>query len=125
MSFLFFPDVCDAAIKAELFVKSGYSLKMFAKINSSSYVRETVSVSRLDIGKKYKVEKVKRVVTKYGEKILVDTEEFNIWLPDRFSTLLSDEDIGKINKNLLEGGKLFLQSMGAVGRTFNIVFLEE
>jgi hypothetical protein len=47
------------------------------------------------------IEKVERVVTKYGEAILMtlqDPETFlKVFLPRRYGTLFSDEDLSSIN----------------------------
>lgn len=46
-------------------------------------------------GKVYAIEKIKRTETRFGQRILVITEDHLIYLPQRY-TNLSDEDLESI-----------------------------
>ena len=66
---------------------------------------QQTKITSLKFGMPYPIERAERVVTKYGEIILMtlqDPETFlNVFLPRRYGTLFSDEDLRSINDKTL------------------------
>ena len=75
---------------------SNNNLKVLNKLNSITAFTEkpTMKFDDLEIGTKYKVYEVKVVNTRFGNKLLVETEMNTIFLPERFNVF----DAGEINQ---------------------------
>lgn len=69
------------------------------KLNSVQAFTEKVVLRYVDliIGKNYHIQEVKAVNTRYGRKIVVETEENTIFLPERYN-ILDDEEIENLKK---------------------------
>jgi len=62
----------------------------------------SINIIELDRDKKYPIVSAKRFTTKFGPTSLLtihDSDSLNIFLPKRYSEVISDDDIDKINKN--------------------------
>lgn len=81
--------------------------------------------SEIDPKVVYKVIAIKKVKTKYGESLLVETEDFVFFLPGRFIAHMSDDDIQKINTSLTPVGVRALNSVdvGKQSPAYNFEFV--
>jgi hypothetical protein len=64
----------------------------------------TISVSELDVNRKYRILKAKRLTTRFGPTVILtvkgeDTAPSQIFLPRRYSYVFKDTDIEQINSN--------------------------
>lgn len=100
---------------------------MFSTLNSQSFTKQYKSASELVLNEKYKVKELKKIITKYGDKILcITNEDFDVILPSRFLKLLPEEFMKSLNQAIREENKsVFIKSLGPIGRTTNVLFLEE
>jgi len=68
-------------------------------------VCQQTKITSLKIDTPYPIERAERVVTKYGEAILVPLQApdtfLKVFLPRRYGTLFSDEDLRSINDKTL------------------------
>jgi len=75
--------------------------RKFEAANSS----RSINISELDTDKKYPIVSAKRIITKFGPTALLTIQDsdsaaaLQIFLPKRYSEVISDDDIDKINKN--------------------------
>ena len=65
-------------------------------------ISDVVKVNELEVGRKYPISTARRLVTKYGESILITILEFcenpaSVFLPKRYSGVFTDDDIDRIN----------------------------
>jgi len=79
---------------------------------------QQTKITSLKIGTPYPIERAERVVTKYGEAILMtlqDPETFlKVFLPRRYGTVFSDEDLSSINDKTVS---LNLKYLGTITAT--------
>ncbi|KAF5276987.1 hypothetical protein FQR65_LT16093 [Abscondita terminalis] len=73
----------------------------------------------------YEIVSLNKIDTIYGEKVEVRCDEFKTLLPQRFTDIISIEDINKINGAIRSGSVVFLVSRGPVAQTTNIEFIEK
>jgi len=65
----------------------------------------SINISELDTDKKYPIISAKRITTKFGPTVLLTIHDsdsaaaLQIFLPKRYSEVISDDDIDKRNKN--------------------------
>ena len=64
----------------------------------------TVSVSDLDVNRKYRILMVKRLTTRFGPSVILtvkgeDAAPTHVFLPRRYSVVFTDTDIEQINSN--------------------------
>ncbi|KAH0818421.1 hypothetical protein GEV33_004369 [Tenebrio molitor] len=95
--------------------------KLFRTLNESSYLVSYVSVKTLTVNEKNKITNNK----KFGEKVVVECDNFKTLLPERYTEKFSEAHIEDINQQLTIGKLVYLVSRGAVGKTTNLEFLEE
>lgn len=69
-------------------------------LKSACANKPIVSFKNLAIGN-YVVMNFRRVNTKFGERIRIETIDSTIFLPDRFSSLLNAEHIAQLNTSLV------------------------
>lgn len=71
---------------------------MLNKLNGVQAIKEktVLKFDELKIGHNYIIEMVKIVSTRYGKKLLVETEDNTIFLPDRFN-VLDEVEIQNLN----------------------------
>lgn len=89
--------------------------------NEVAVHKELRGLETLVEGTKYKIIHLKRMNTKFGPRILVEFEEFNIFLGQRFNKI-SDEDLQKANDHA-KAASVYIQSNGKVGSAINIQFI--
>jgi ABC-type sugar transport system ATPase subunit len=97
----------------------------FSQLNESSYLVSYVSVKTLTVNEKNKIISFNKVNTKFGEKVVVECDNFKTLLAERYTEKFSEEHIKDINHQLTIGKLVYLLSRGAVGKTTNLEFLEE
>ena len=75
------------------------------KLNALGTLQNTPTkrISELNVDQEYPVIEIKQLLTKHGNKILTtlidnDYDEFQIFLPDRFSKSISDKELKMLNK---------------------------
>jgi hypothetical protein len=96
-------------------------ISFFSQLNESSYLVSYVSVKTLTVNEKNKITNNK----KFGEKVVVECDNFKTLLPERYTEKFSEAHIEDINQQLTIGKLVYLVSRGAVGKTTNLEFLEE
>jgi len=66
---------------------------------------QSINISELDTDREYPIVHAKGITMKYGLKTLLTIQDsdsiaaLQIFLPNRYSEVISDDDIDKINKN--------------------------
>lgn len=60
--------------------------------------KEVRSVLKLNIGQKYRIEALKRVNSKFGPRILATFDDFQVFLPKRYSEVFTDVDVEDFNQ---------------------------
>lgn len=81
-----------------------YSRKMAFSINNLNAVSEfkqQIKASNLVSGQLYKINKIQRVKTKYGDAVLVDLEPGVLFLPKRYCSVITEENLEEVNKKSL------------------------
>ena len=63
-----------------------------------------ISVSELDVNRKYRILQTRRLTTRYGPTVILTVKGENaalvqVFLPRRYSDVFSDTDIEQINSN--------------------------
>ena len=82
---------------------SRFVLQMDLKIRfSDTDVCDVVKIYELDVGRKYPITKARRMDTKFGENVVLtslgdDEKSVSVFLPKRYTAVVTDEDIGMIN----------------------------
>ena len=78
----------------------GSKVSFLKNINSASFL-ERRKMDELETGKSYLIECIERVTTKFGDALLTtlddEDERFKVFLPKRFNTKLTDEDLEYMN----------------------------
>ena len=64
----------------------------------------TVSVSELDVNRKYRILRAKRLITRFGPTVILSVKDegaapVQIFLPRRYSDVFTDMDIEQVNSN--------------------------
>lgn len=72
-------------------------LKQLNEAGSLNF-KPTKPVRELECGKKYPILKMYPVKTKFGRQVKVDLGEFECFLPQRFSKILTDDKIETLTK---------------------------
>lgn len=83
-------------------------------------VKEFIDIKDLQIGKEYGIVSFQRMKTKFGNAIVVETDEFKTFLPSRFVTKLDDKMLKEFNKQ-----KLFLIFDGLRDEKYAIIKLKK
>jgi hypothetical protein len=92
----------------------------FSQLNESSYLVSYVSVKTLTVNEKNKIISFNKVNTKFGEKVVVECDNFKTLLPERYTydweTCLSSEprSSGKNNKFRISGRMKRKEKLNAV-----------
>jgi len=65
----------------------------------------TIKINSLEVDRKYPIVRAERIVTKFGPTILLSIRDspFNVikvFMPKRYSSVFTDEDIGSINQKV-------------------------
>ena len=65
-------------------------------------VCDVIKESEMQVGRKYPITRARRMVTKYGESVLLtilgdDGNSVRVFLPKRYTAVLTDDDIDMIN----------------------------
>ena len=63
-----------------------------------------ISVSELDVNRKYRILQARRLTTRFGPTVILtvkyeDAAQVQVFLPRRYSNVFSDTDIEQINSN--------------------------
>jgi ABC-type sugar transport system ATPase subunit len=77
------------------------------------------------VNEKNKIITFNKVNTKFGEKVVVECDNFKTLLSKRYTEKFSEEYIKDVNQQLTIRKLVYLVSRGAVGKTTNLEFLEE
>lgn len=65
-------------------------------------MKPTIKITQLTIGQKYKVTKIKKVESKFGQSVLVELDgELNTFLPKRYSVLEEKDFLDILESNLV------------------------
>lgn len=72
--------------------------QLIEKLNNVQRFREKqiIKFEDLEVARNYVVQEVKSVSTRYGVKILIETDENIIFMPERFN-VFNDQDIQNLN----------------------------
>lgn len=95
--------------------------KKFATVKESEYVR----ANELEIGVKYKIQKLENCTTKFGEclvgTILTPDEKksLRVFFPNRYTGLYSSDEL-----DTLKPGEISLVYRGQLGRTSKLELLQ-
>lgn len=100
-------------------------MSFLSQLNTQLQFQEFVSLKTLVVGKQFSIQTFSNLNTKWGEKIVVQCQEFRTVLPQRFTERFSAEVLEELNESIKSGKKIFLVSRGPVGKTTNIEFIEE
>uniref|UniRef100_A0A1Y1KM70 Uncharacterized protein n=1 Tax=Photinus pyralis TaxID=7054 RepID=A0A1Y1KM70_PHOPY len=92
----------------------------FASLNSSTYCKPFINAKDLEIGNKYPITDIGVIGTKFGDRIMVETETFKCILPQRYHTYLTEENRLEFLKLTVTNKVVFISSIGAVGSTTNL-----
>lgn len=95
------------------------------QVSHNLSVKEYVSVKSLEIGEKHEILNFRRTNTKYGEKIVLDIKDFRTVLPERYVEEFTKERIEQLNREIAEGQKFYITSLGPISRTTNLEFSVE
>src|SRR5436190_49366 len=55
-------------------------------------------LTNLKLNEKYKILNIEKIKFKYGDSIVVELEEFKVFLPKRVLSVMDDKTIGEYNK---------------------------
>lgn len=77
----------------------------------------TIKMSEVEQRKNFKIKCLKRVATKYGGRIVLETSEFKVFLPIRYKTL-TDKEI-----KILSSGSFVFINDGEIGKSYKIRFI--
>lgn len=77
---------------------------------------KTIKVSEMKMNKNFKIINLKRIPTKFGERVILTTKSFKIFLPIRFNKL------GEKEMRKLENGCYSVINEGECGPTYKIKF---
>jgi len=74
---------------------------------------QSVNINSLETDKKYPIVRAKRMTSKFGPTVLLtirDSESttVKIFLPKRYSAVVSDEDVEKINNKLVSLNLIYM-----------------
>lgn len=95
----------------------------FVELNRQAQVKPFIKLIELEVNKKYKIIDMERTITQFGSKIIVFFEDCRASLPDRYNRLITDEVLQKLRNTLLEKD-VYLTSLGPVGSTVHLQFIE-
>ncbi|KAK5644580.1 hypothetical protein RI129_005880 [Pyrocoelia pectoralis] len=93
------------------------------KLNDSTFCKSFKNVKDMEVGEKYKVIGIDTINTKYGERIVVETENFKCVLPLRFYDYFKEDDRFEDFKQSLTNNDVFIVSAGTAGKTTNLKFM--
>lgn len=85
-----------------------------------------ISIGKLTINEKYKVERLEKVTTKYGPSVIAfltkgDDVLYKVYLPRKFVNTFDTEFTEKFNRHDV-GDDLYLTYHGLTEKTFNVEF---
>lgn len=91
------------------------------KFNSLGFNRkQVVNIRTLITQHQYPVNNIKKTDTKYGQRLLVELDQFKVFLPERYLQVFSDEEIVEINNSILKKTEhFFLVSKGELNGVLN------
>lgn len=95
----------------------------FAKINIEAHVKPYIKVYDLEVDRKYKIMDMYRTMTQFGIQVLVILENCKATLPERYSRIISDDEMAEIRKTIQEK-EVYLVNRGIAGTTTNLEFVE-
>lgn len=89
------------------------------QLNSFRY-KPFIKISSLEQHVAYKIYGARRLLTKFGERVVLELEKDQLFLPSRFDKL-SDDVIDSINKE----GNYHLTNQGPAGSSYDVVFSQQ
>lgn len=91
---------------------------ILSKLNSNLF-KPVIRLQDMVFNDPYKIQLIKKVQTqKYGQRIVVELEEFQVYLPNRYTLSLDDNTMDFMNSD----GRFFLTNTGNVGSSSNLYF---
>ena len=77
------------------------------------------TLKELVVGEKYKVTRIKKVDTKYGEKVVLELASFQLFLPKALNVfLITNDDAYKYLELQIDTREVFMESMGGAAIKF-------
>lgn len=95
----------------------------FAKLNAEAQVKPFVKVYDLEVDTKYKIIDMYKTLTSYGVQVIVVLENCKTSLPERYSRIISNEDIMVLQKTIHDK-EVYLVNKGLAGTTTSLEFIE-
>ena len=79
--------------------------------------KEYLKPTDMTINQEYQIVDMKRISSKYGERILVESSQYKIQLPERYNYLTSE-----IMETLAHDGNYYIKFTGLVGKAYRFEF---
>ena len=95
----------------------------FVKLNIEAAVKPFVKIYELDVDRKYRVLDMYKTMSPYGVQVIVILENCKASLPERYSRIISDEEMVPLQKTIQEK-EIYIVNKGLAGTTTNIEFVE-
>lgn len=84
------------------------------EFNKVSSIKKACPLRDLPINVPQKIIKMKKVNTRFGEKIMVELEDCVVFLGPRFNDVITEEKLNEVNK-IVKYGSSFLKSTNETG----------
>ncbi|XP_018336900.1 uncharacterized protein LOC108745254 [Agrilus planipennis] len=81
--------------------KFGMENNLLCELNEAAKVKPFCNFDGLDKNVKYRVKQFNRTQTKYGSRILMESDDFQICLPVRMDSALDDQNIEEFNAHVI------------------------
>lgn len=92
---------------------------LLTKLNNCGS-KPILKVKEMIINKSYKVINARKCETKFGKRLVLDLEEYQLFMPSRFDRFTDEEALEEINQR----ENLHITNKGESGRTYNLEFSE-
>lgn len=96
----------------------------FAKVNIEAAVKPFVKIYELDVDRKYRVLDMYKTMSPFGIQVLVILENCRASLPERYSRIISDDEMVTL-QNTIREKEIYIVNKGLAGTTTNIQFVEQ
>lgn len=97
---------------------SGHELKRVLHQFHVCNYKQNIKASEMDIGRIYKICSASMCLSKFGFRLVLELDDYQLFMPTRFNTL------NHVLINELANGGYTVTNTGAVGNSFNLLIAE-
>lgn len=96
------------------------AIDVLGELNSNQVqYKPTRKMADMEINTPYKIYSARRCLTKFGERVILDLGDYQMFLPPRYAKT-TEQSINQLNEQ-----RFSVINKGSVGKTFHLSFIQD